>query len=178
MRTDEPNIDAIVGSAARGPWLSAVDRRRGPVRDRLDIETLLPQRDPFLFLDRITCVDRTNRLIVCQYDLRQNAPIFAGHFPDRPMWPGVLQVEAVGQAGLCLIRLDSTRPTDGIGPGMALTHILSARFIRPVLPGAEIEIVTRTVGDGLFTIFVGQCLQHDAVCSVAAIQGIFKETAE
>lgn len=178
MRDGAPNVEALVGSAARSPWLSAVERQRGPVLDRLAIETLLPHRDPFLFLDRITCVEREHSLIVCQYDLHPTAPVLAGHFPESPVWPGVLQVEAVGQAGLCLLRLVDPGPTASIRPGIALTHILAARFMRPVLPGAELEIVTRALADGLSTILVGQCLQHDAVCSVAAVRGIYKEAGE
>jgi 3-hydroxymyristoyl/3-hydroxydecanoyl-(acyl carrier protein) dehydratase len=86
----------------------------------------------------------------------------------------VLQVEAVGQAGLCLARLLGPAD-DWAGRLIVLTEILSARFIRPVVPGPAVEIVTQVVADGLFTVIVGQCLQHDAVCSVAAVRGIHKE---
>ena len=178
MSQAPPIVDALIESAARRPWLAAAERQRGPVLDRLTIEALLPHRDPFLFLDRITWVDRNDGLIVCQYDLRPTMPVLTGHFPERPVWPGVLQVEAVGQAGLCLLRLSNLCPAGVTEPDVALTHILAARFIRPVLPGAELEIATRAVADGLFTILVGQCLQHDAVCSVAAVRGILKEADE
>lgn len=178
MPSDAPNVEALIASAVRSPWLPAVERRRGPVLDRRAIEALLPHRDPFLFLDRITCVAADDGLIVGAYDLQTAAPLFAGHFPAHPMWPGVLQVEAVGQAGLCLLGITSPAPAGATGPAIALTHILAARFMRPVLPGAALEIVARAVPDGLFTILVGQCLQHDAVCSVAAVRGIQKETGE
>ena len=175
MRQAPPTVDALVASAARHPWLPAAERRGGPVLDRFAIEALLPHRDPFLFLDCIAYVDRNASLIGCQYDLSRSMHVFGGHFPDRPIWPGVLQVEAIGQAGLCLLRLLNPHPSGLTDPGVALTHILTARFMRPVLPDAKLEIVTRAVADGLFTILVGQCLQHDAVCSVAAVRGIQKE---
>ena len=172
-----PDVETLVASAARRPWLPAEERRRGLVLDRLAIESLLPHRDPFLFLDRVTWVDRDNSLIVCQYDLRLTSPVLAGHFPEHPVWPGVLQVEAMGQAGLCLLRVLDPSSTASIR-AVALTHILAARFMRPVLPGAAIEVVTRVLADGLFSVVVGQCLQHDAVCSVAALRGIYQEAGE
>lgn len=173
-----PDVAALVGSASSKPWLTAPDRQRGPVLDRATIELLLPQRDPFLFIDRITWVDRGDGIIVCQHDLHSTAPALAGHFPQHPVWPGVLQVEAVGQAGFCLHQLTNARTSASDGPWPALTHILAARFIRPVRPGAPVEIVARAFADGLFTVLVGQCLQHDAVCSVAAMQAIYKEAGQ
>jgi 3-hydroxymyristoyl/3-hydroxydecanoyl-(acyl carrier protein) dehydratase len=90
----------------------------------------------------------------------------------------VLQVEAVGQAGLCLSPLLNDGSPGAVDAGLSLTHILAARFIRPVRPAASIDIVAKAIDDGLFTILVGQCLQHDVVCSVAAVRGIQKETGE
>ena len=171
-----PEVEALVASATRAPWLPAAERRRGPLLDRLAIEALVPHRHPFLFLDRITRVDRANAVIVCQYDVQPTDPLLAGHVPGRPAWPGVLQVEAVGQAGLCLRRLADNGSPGRFDAGVALTHVLAARFIRPVRAAACVEIVTRAIDDGLFTILVGQCLQHDVVCSVAAMRGIQKET--
>jgi 3-hydroxyacyl-[acyl-carrier-protein] dehydratase len=173
-----PAVETLVASAARAPWLPPAERRRGPVLDRLAIEALVPHRHPFLFLDRITRVDRANAVIVCQYDVQPTDPVLAGHFPGRPVWPGVLQVEAVGQAGLCLRQLANDGSPGPVGAGLSLTHILAARFLRPVRPTACVEIVARAIDDGLFTILVGQCLQHDVVCSVAAVRGIQKEREE
>jgi 3-hydroxyacyl-[acyl-carrier-protein] dehydratase len=178
MPPGAPDVQALLESAARQPWLPAAERQRGPVLDRRAIEDLIPHRDPFLFLDRITRVDPGSGLIVCRYDLHATEPVLAGHFPQHPVWPGVLQVEAIGQAGLCLLQLTGGSPSSSNPHGIALTRILAARFIRPVLPGAPVEIVTRGLADGLFTVLVGQCLQHDAVCSVAAVQGIHQEAGQ
>jgi hypothetical protein len=59
-----------------------------------------------------------------------------------------------------------------------LTHILGARFVRPVTPAGELEIVARILPDGLFNILVGQCVQHDSICCAAALRGIGKERPE
>jgi 3-hydroxymyristoyl/3-hydroxydecanoyl-(acyl carrier protein) dehydratase len=91
------------------------------------------------------------------------------------VWPGVLQIEAIGQAGLCLAGLLGEAGWDEAERGVALTHVLGARFVRPVTPAGDLEIVSRMLPDGLFTIFVGQCLQRDAVCCVASVRGINQE---
>ncbi len=140
--------------------------------DRRAIEGLIPHRDPFLLVDRVDHVDREAATIVCTYDLDRATPVLEGHFPRRPMWPGVLQVEAIGQAGICLVNLLSGAGDRGEEPSFILTQILGAEFVRPVTPGGSVEIVARAVFDGLFTILVGQCLQHDVVCCGAAVRGI------
>jgi 3-hydroxyacyl-[acyl-carrier-protein] dehydratase len=167
-----PGIRELVDVAARGPLVPAAERDRGPFLERADVEALMPHRAPLLLIDRITRVDEDTGTIVCRYDLDRSADVFAAHFPGRPIWPGVLQVEGIGQAGLCLLRLPDRNAWRAGDAVFALTDILEAHFVRPVLPGGDLEIVTRTHADGLFTILVGQCLQQDRVCSVAALRGI------
>jgi 3-hydroxyacyl-[acyl-carrier-protein] dehydratase len=187
-------LDRVVAElfreSCRAPLIPARERRSGPWLEGEAATALIPHRPPFLFVDRITHVARTQPAprtatrapaapepegtIVCRHMLRRDAPILAGHFPGRPLWPGVLQVEAIGQAGLCLLRLlepsaPSEEPLD-----IALTDILAGRYLRPVVPDGEVEIVARTVRDGLFAIVVGQCLQEGLVCSAAAVRGIEK----
>jgi 3-hydroxyacyl-[acyl-carrier-protein] dehydratase len=171
MLAQSPEAAAMLRLAARSPLVAAADRRRGPTLDRLDVERLIPHRDPFLFVDRVEYLDRSTSTIVCQYDLRRAASIVAGHFPGRPIWPGVLQVEAIGQAGLCLAMLMREAEGTAEPSGLVLSHILGAEFVRPVLPGPRVEVVARALSDGLFDIFVGQCLQEDHVCSAAAVRG-------
>ena len=170
QRTAE--VDELMGRTSRRPWLGKAERTSGPRFDRSIIETWLPHRDPFLFVDEVTHFDGENRTVVCRYDLARSAEILAGHFPGYPILPGVLQVEAIGQAGLCLLQLLRDGVHDSAEPLFALTHITAARFMRPVLPGQELEIVARVLNDGAFVVVVGQCLQGDKVCSVAAMQGI------
>lgn len=174
-----PEIVTMLRAAARRPLLGAAERRGGPTLDRRDVEGLLPHRGPLLLIDRIEHVDRTTATIVCRYDLERAAPILEGHFPGRPMWPGVLQVEAIGQAGVCLVRLLSDPPSPrsrGEAPRFVLTHILGAEFVRPVTPTGDVQIVARASFDGLFVVLVGQCLQHEVVCCAAAVRGISEES--
>ena len=172
-------MTALVGRAAtlferacREPLLDRSERERGPLLDDAAIRDLVPHRPPFLFIDRVTRLDAANRVIVGRYDIRHGAAVLAGHFPGCPVWPGVLQVEAVGQAGLCLVRAIQGVQEGAPGAMFHLTDVLSARFATPVAPDLEVEIIACIVPDGLFSIVVGQCLQRGHVCSAAAVRGI------
>jgi 3-hydroxymyristoyl/3-hydroxydecanoyl-(acyl carrier protein) dehydratase len=169
------DVTELFRSAMNSPLVPAARRRTGDPVDARGVEALLPHRGSFRLIDRITHVDRNAATIACAYDLERAAVFVEGHFPGRPVLPGVLQVEAVGQAGLCLVRLlEDARAVLADGDFM-LTHIIGARFVRPVTPAGELEIVARIVPDGLFHTIIGQCLQHGAICSLAAVRGIHRE---
>jgi 3-hydroxymyristoyl/3-hydroxydecanoyl-(acyl carrier protein) dehydratase len=130
------------------------------------VEAILPYRDPFLLVDRVTWLDLDAGLIVARYDLARAAAVFAGHFPRYPVWPGVLQVEAIGQTGGLLYAIQ-THERDRAS--FALTRIAGARFSRPVTPPGDVEIVARVLDEGLLVNVIGQCLQDGAICSAAAV---------
>ena len=172
MLTIEGHAAALYERACRGPLLDQGERERGPALDEAAIRVLLPHRRPFRFVDRVTRLDAAGGVIAGRYDIQQDSAVLAGHFPGRPVWPGVLQVEAVGQIGLCLIRAIQGMSTGAPEGRFHLTDVLSARFATPVAPDLDVEIVACIVPDGLFTIVVGQCLQQDRVCSAAALRGL------
>lgn len=77
--------------------------RDGSVKSSLtrrEILKMLPHRDPFLFVDRVTLLDSDGGLVRAEFDLDRARPIFRAHFPEYPVFPGVLQVEAIGQVGV------------------------------------------------------------------------------
>jgi 3-hydroxyacyl-[acyl-carrier-protein] dehydratase len=141
-----------------------------PLLDRAGIEALVPHRGEALLLDRVTALDPVCGTVVARYDLSRAAALLAGHFPGHPAWPGACQVEAIGQAGLVFVL--RTAPPDELVAAVSLTGILGARFLRPVRPPADVEIVARVMEDGLFRIVVGQCLVDGEICSVAALTGL------
>jgi 3-hydroxyacyl-[acyl-carrier-protein] dehydratase len=140
------------------------------VLDRAGIEALVPHRGDALLLDRVTALDPVRRTVVARYDLARAAGVLAGHFPGDPVWPGVSQVEAIGQAGLVFVRATAA-PGEDTSEAL-LTQILGARLMRAVRPPADVEIVVRVMEDGLFRLVVGQCLVDGDVCSVAALSGL------
>ena len=105
-----------------------------------EILSILPHRYPFLLVDRIIELEEGKRIVGIK-NLTINEPFFQGHFPGRPIMPGVLQMEAMAQvAGILL-----NRTLGGEGKISFFAAIDNARFRRPVVPGdqlrMEIEII-------------------------------------
>jgi len=101
-----------------------------------DIMRILPHRYPFLLIDRVVDLVRMKRIVAIK-NVTMNEPFFAGHFPDMPIMPGVLIVEAVAQAGGALLL---TEIPDREHKLMVFTGIEKARFRRPVVPGDQLRI--------------------------------------
>ena len=97
-----------------------------------DPREVVPHRPPFLFLERI--LDHTENSVTAVQTFSPDDPVFQGHFPGRPIVPGVLIVEAMAQA---LAYIECLRSPDG---PTFLTGVDRARFRKPVLPGQRIEI--------------------------------------
>jgi 3-hydroxyacyl-[acyl-carrier-protein] dehydratase len=101
-----------------------------------DIMRILPHRYPFLLIDRVIDLVRMKRIVAIK-NVTINEPFFAGHFPNMPIMPGVLIVEAVAQAGGALLL---TEIPDREHKLMVFTGIEKARFRRPVVPGDQLRI--------------------------------------
>src|SRR5215217_603969 len=97
----------------------------------------LPHRYPFLMVDRIINIDRDESAIGIK-NVSFNEPIFQGHFPGKPVFPGVLIIEAMAQtAGAIVIAHDSA-----IGAAKSIVLMLTidkAKFRKPAGPGDQIE---------------------------------------
>jgi len=109
------------------------------VKTTLDINEIcriLPHRFPFLLIDRVIELKPKERIVAIK-NVTINEPFFAGHFPNLPIMPGVLIVEAIAQAGGALLL---TEVEDRDQKLMVFTGIERARFRRPVLPGDQLRI--------------------------------------
>ena len=105
----------------------------------LDIQEILgflPHRYPFLLIDRIVEFERTKRLVAIK-NVTINEPFFQGHFPDYPIMPGVLVVEAMAQAGGIIMMYELP---DRQSKLVVFTGIERAKFRRPITPGDQIRI--------------------------------------
>lgn len=100
--------------------------------------TLLPHRYPFLMIDRVLEFEAHKRILAVK-NVTYNEPFFNGHFPIRPMMPGVLIVEAMAQA-TGLLAMESDPETVSKTSIYLFVGIDKARFRRPVEPGDRLEI--------------------------------------
>jgi 3-hydroxyacyl-[acyl-carrier-protein] dehydratase len=104
--------------------------------DIVEIMSLLPHRYPFLLIDRVIEMERKQRIVAIK-NITINEPQFQGHFPDYPIMPGVLMVEAIAQAGGALLL---SEVPDRESKLLFFTSIENARFRRPVTPGDQLRI--------------------------------------
>jgi 3-hydroxyacyl-[acyl-carrier-protein] dehydratase len=102
---------------------------------RQEIEEILPHRDPFLLLDEVVELEPGVR-VVARKKVRDDEWYLAGHFPGRPIMPGVLIVEAMAQTGAVAVLADETNR----GKLALFAGIDDVRFKRIVGPGDELEL--------------------------------------
>jgi 3-hydroxyacyl-[acyl-carrier-protein] dehydratase len=115
---------------------SAPKQAQKQTMDILEIMSILPHRYPFLLIDRVVEMERKQRIVAIK-NVTMNEPQFQGHWPDNPIMPGVLMVEAIAQAGGALLM---TEIPDRDSKLMLFTGIENARFRRPVTPGDQLRI--------------------------------------
>ena len=102
-----------------------------------DFLNYMPQREPFLFVDRVVVV--TDNRIQTERQIKVDEPFFAGHFPGRPIMPGVLICEAVFQSSSILMS-NSAGTTSDAGSIPLITRISNVKLKRVVLPGDLMEV--------------------------------------
>ena len=102
---------------------------------REQIEEILPHRDPFLFLDEVVVLEPGSR-VVARKRVREDEWFLTGHFPGRPIMPGVIIVEAMAQTGAVAVLADEANR----GKLALFAGIDDVRFKRMVLPGDELEL--------------------------------------
>jgi 3-hydroxyacyl-[acyl-carrier-protein] dehydratase len=139
---------------------------------REQIEEILPHRDPFLFLDEVTVLEPGSR-VVARKLVREDEWFLTGHFPGRPIMPGVIIVEAMAQCGAVAVLADEANR----GKLALFAGIDDVRFKRMVLPGDELELTCEVermrgpVGRGKATATVDGELAARGTLTFAVTEG-------
>ena len=141
-----------------------------PILDINEIRGILPHRYPMLLVDRIIELDAER--IVGIKNVTANEPFFAGHFPDFPVMPGVLIVEAMAQtAGVLVLKSIPDRENKRV----LLVSIASAKFRKQVIPGDQLRIemtvvrrkLTVAVMEGRATVNGVLVAEAEVMCKLA-----------
>jgi len=143
------------------------------VMEQAEIQSLLPHRYPFLLVDRIRELVPDRRIVGIK-NVTINEPFFQGHFPGRPVMPGVLILEAMSQVGAILAFKSSGGSAH---PVVYLTGVDDARFRKPVVPGDllrfEIDVVKKRVP---FWKMQGKAfVEEDLVCEAEVTAMVTEE---
>jgi 3-hydroxymyristoyl/3-hydroxydecanoyl-(acyl carrier protein) dehydratase len=139
---------------------------------RTALERLLPHRPPMLLVDTIDAIDVPGRTVRGHRYLAPEDFGFAGHFPDDPIYPGALVVEAIGQLGLTLLHFTAAGMADVLPAAptrrVRAVHIHRATFVAPFTAGDTMTLHAQVVdADGLTMIAAGQAWNGDRLAAFA-----------
>ena len=139
--------------------------------DKTQIEAIIPHRDPFLLIDRVIEMV-PGEYAIAEKDIREDLDVFKGHFPGNPVFPGVLQLEALAQTGaVALLALPENQ-----GRIVLFGGIDNVRWKKPVLPGdilrleTHIEAKRGLVGKGSAKAYVGSALACRGTLTFALVE--------
>lgn len=157
--------------------MSQINNNNDTTVEQMDIHAVLdhlPHRYPFLLIDRVLeC--KLGESLVALKNVSYNEPYFSGHFPVRPVMPGVLILEAMAQAtGILAFRSTASRPSDG--SLYYFVGIDEARFKQPVEPGDQLILKVKLIRNVRnIWKFSAEALVDDAVVASAVIMCASKE---
>ena len=126
-----------------------------------NIQEILPHRYPFLLIDRIiSCVpDESAHAVKC---VTINEPFFQGHFPGRPLMPGVLVVESIVQAACYAVAIKAKGEMKN--PGVSFMTIDKCKFRKPVIPGDVLNLHAKRLKKVKNVYkFEGKCIVNDVI---------------
>ncbi|MEM8813730.1 MAG: hypothetical protein AAGF59_14040 [Pseudomonadota bacterium] len=167
MKIDE--IPPLMRRLRRGP-IHVSDGETRVDGERDVVERVLPHRDPFLFVDKIVAFHPTEKTLVAERLVAADDPIFKGHFPTFPVFPAALQIEAIGQACLCLWAF-AENEGGGTDLGLRVTKVEHAMFMAPVRPGDLMSLQTMLVyADDLVVEAAGQVWVGDNLTAILIIK--------
>lgn len=143
------------------------------IMDVTEIQEILPHRYPFLLVDRVT--DLVKGEVIYSYkNVSISEPIFQGHFPGHPIYPGVMILEGMAQAGgiLAFKSMDLT-PEDTVNKVVYFMSIDKAKFRSPVKPGDKLEYkITVLKNKGPIWVLKGEAFVDGKLTSEAELKAM------
>jgi beta-hydroxyacyl-ACP dehydratase FabZ len=141
-----------------------------------EILGILPHRYPFLLVDRVLSLEKDKRIVGIK-NVSINEPFFQGHFPGRPIMPGVLIIEAMAQVGGILALLSGEQHLDN--PSVFLMGVDKVRFRKPVVPGDQLVLELEVLRGGKkFWKMQAKALVNDALVTEAEIMAAINVEGE
>ena len=139
-----------------------------------EIKRIIPHRYPFLLVDRIIECDMESRIVGIK-NVTTNEPFFQGHFPEYPIMPGVLIIEALAQVA-CILALKKLKK-EGHG-SVFFTGIDGAKFRQPVRPGDQLRLELEKIKQrGTLFRFQGAAYVEEKLAAECTLQAMLgKET--
>jgi 3-hydroxyacyl-[acyl-carrier-protein] dehydratase len=117
------------------------------VIERSEIETMIPHRPPFLWIDRVEELEPGVRCVAVKF-VDPADPVFAGHFPAKPILPGVFLIEAVAQTAGVMLGSAAPQATTSAKERLALLAAVNRfKFLKAVSPGQTLRIETKKMTD-------------------------------
>lgn len=131
-----------------------------------EILEILPHRHPFVLIDRVINLD-PGKTVTALKNVNINESYFPGHFPGKPIMPGVLILESMAQAGAFLVLHDLDDPKK---KGMLFSAVEKAKFRRPVVPGDQLIIKMEMINFRMGSAKIkGQAFVGDKLVTEATI---------
>ena len=138
-----------------------------------EIKKIIPHRYPFLLVDRIVECDEESRIVGIK-NVSADEPFFQGHFPDYPVMPGVLIIEALAQTA-CILALKILKKEGH--PAVLFTGIDNAKFRKPVIPGDQIRLeLTKEKQRGELFRFQGHAYVDEKLVAQSVLQAVLGKT--
>ena len=143
------------------------------IMDVVEIQEIIPHRYPFLLVDRITEVVKNESLIGYK-NVSISEPVFQGHFPGHPIYPGVMILEGMAQAGgiLAFQSMEMTKE-EAAQKVVYFMSIDKAKFRAPVKPGDKLEYrITVIKNKGSIWMLKGEAFVDDKLVSEAELKAM------
>ena len=134
-----------------------------------DIKRYLPHREPFLFIDEVVDI-KDNEIIHAKKTISEDEYFLEGHFPGNPIFPGVIIIEALGQAS-GILGSTTMNKTPEEGSIYVLAGVDKVRFRRRVRPGDTIDLFSKVVSEkrGIWKFDCRAELDNEIVCTATIL---------